>query len=151
MMLHEIRAGASAQTRRRKRIGRGESSGSGKTSGRGNKGAGARAGRTHTFRNEGGRVPYFRRIPKRGFSNFRFRMEYQVVNLGLLENRFEAGAVVDAQALAEKGVIQCADGPVKVLAAGKLSKPLTVKAHRFSDAAAQAITAAGGSCEVITQ
>ncbi|NLX03726.1 MAG: 50S ribosomal protein L15 [Phycisphaerae bacterium] len=149
MMLHEINAGKVVKNRDRKRIGRGESSGQGKTSGRGHKGKGQRAGSGPSPRHEGGRVPYFRSIPKRGFSNFRFRTEFQVVNLGELDRAFEAGQTVDPAALAGKGLIAAAEHAVKILADGKLEKALTVKAHKFSKAAAEAVTAAGGSAEVI--
>jgi len=150
MMLHEINCGPDGRNRRRRRIGRGESSGWGKTAGRGHKGAGQRAGRMHTARHEGGRVPYFRRIPKRGFSNFRFRTEYQTVNLGLLEQCFQSGEEIDPRILAEKGIIREADELVKVLADGKLTKVFSIKAHKFSAAALEAIKSAGGSAEVIS-
>lgn len=149
MMLHEIKAGIGATGKPRKRIGRGESSGWGKTAGRGHKGAGQRAGRMHTARHEGGRMPYFRRIPKRGFNNARFRIEFQIVNLADLEERFDAGQQVDGKALAQVRLIHEPDGLVKILGAGKLTKALTIKANKFSESAAEAIKAAGGSCELI--
>ena len=149
MMLHEIKAGKGSRTRRRKRVGRGQSSGQGKTCGRGHKGAGQRAGTTGTVLHEGGRMPYFRRIPKRGFSNSRFHTVYQIVNLDAINTRFDAGEVVDPNVLAERDLIDTADQPVKVLADGNVDKALTVRAHKFSNAAAEKITAAGGSAEVI--
>lgn len=151
MMLHEINAGAAACTRRRKRVGRGESSGAGKTCGRGHKGAGQRAGTTGTALHEGGRLPYFRRIPKRGFSNARFRDEVWIVNLDLLNRRFDAGQTVDPAALVEKRIIDDVRATIKVLAAGQCEKALTVKAHKFSAAASEKIKAAGGTVEVLPQ
>ena len=151
MMLHEINAGSACRNKRRRRIGRGESSGWGKSAGRGTKGAGQRAGRKHTSRHEGGQVPYFRRIPKRGFNNARFRTGYQIVNLDVLAGQFEAGEQIDPNVLAQCGLIRCQDERVKILADGKLDKALTVRAHRFSAAAIEAIKAAGGSSEVIEQ
>ena len=150
MMLHEINAGKATRNRRRRRVGRGESSNWGKTSGRGHKGAGQRTGRRHPVRNEGGNMPYFRKIPKRGFSNFRFRQEFQVINLKDLETAFEAGQTVDPAALADQRLIRETEAPVKVLGAGKLSKALTVKAHKFSESAAEAIRAVGGTVEIMS-
>jgi len=148
-MLHEIRAGKTVNSRDRKRLGRGESSGQGKTSGRGNKGQGQRAGRGARATHEGGRTPYYRKMPKRGFSNFTFRKEYRGVNVGDLNDRFEANAVVDLEALVAKGLADRTDGLVKILGTGALTKPLVVKAHKFSRSAAETIKAAGGQAEVI--
>jgi len=131
----------------RKRLGRGPGSGLGKTSGRGHKGRGARSGGNTHPSFEGGQMPLQRRLPKRGFHN-PFRREYGIVNLARLETAFESGAVVDPAALAAQGLVR--DGePVKVLGQGELSKPLTVKAHAFSESAKARIAAAGGSAEVI--
>ncbi len=131
----------------RKRLGRGPGSGLGKTSGRGHKGRGARSGGNTRPGFEGGQMPLQRRLPKRGFHN-PFRREYGVVNLGRLDAAFESGAVVDAAAMVEHGLVRRGQ-PVKVLAQGELSKALTVKAHAFSESAKARITAAGGSAEVI--
>lgn len=131
----------------RKRLGRGTGSGLGKTSGRGHKGRGARSGGNTHPRFEGGQMPLQRRLPKRGFRN-PFRREFSVVNLRRLEATFDGGAVVDAAALAARGLVR-AGLPVKVLGQGELTKALTVKAHAFSAAAQARITAAGGSVEVI--
>ena len=95
-------------------------------------------------------MPYFRKIPKRGFSNFRFRQEFQVINLKDLETAFEAGQTVDPAALADQRLIRETEAPVKVLGAGKLSKALTVKAHKFSESAAEAIRAVGGTVEIMS-
>lgn len=130
--------------KRRKRIGRGIGSGHGKTSGRGSKGMGQHsADRPHRM-SEGGQMPLFRRIPKRGFSNARFRTEYQVVNIATLEERFEAGAQVTPEVLSEKGLIHDATRPVKILGTGELTKKLEVEATAFSASAAEKITRAGG-------
>jgi large subunit ribosomal protein L15 len=138
---------APGSRQRRKRVGRGVGSGLGKTSGRGHKGKGARSGGNTHPRFEGGQMPLQRRLPKRGFHN-PFRREYAVINLNRLEAAFEAGAVVDVETLAKRGLVR-AGQPVKVLGQGTLSKALTVRAHAFSDAAKERIGAAGGSVEVI--
>ena len=137
---------APGSRRTRKRVGRGPGSGLGKTSGKGHKGARARAGYKDKPGFEGGQMPMQRRLPKRGFSNFT-RVEYQVVNVGDLE-RFEAGSTVDVEAMAAAGITK-RRRPVKVLAKGKLGRGLTVRANAFSEAARQAIEAAGGKTEVI--
>lgn len=139
------RAGAN---KRRKRIGRGKGSGHGKTSGRGSKGAGARAGTRTMGLKEGGQTPLFKRLPKRGFSNFRFRTVYSVVNVGDLEKHFEAGATVDLQGLIAAKLIRDARNPVKILGDGTLSKRLVVQAAKVSRQAEEKIKAAGGEVKV---
>lgn len=133
--------------RNRKRIGRGHGSGTGKTAGKGHKGQKARSGGSVKAGFEGGQMPLQRRLPKRGFKPLH-HIEYAVINLRDLE-LFEAGSVVDIEALGKAGLIgQLKDG-VKVLGDGELSKALTVKAHKFSKSAEAKIAAAGGSVEVI--
>ena len=132
----------------RKRVGRGIGSGSGKTSGRGHKGMGQHAD-TRPGLGEGGQMPLFRRLPKRGFSNARFRTQYQVVNLGDLQEVFDDGAQVTPAVLAEAGLIRDPAGLVKVLGDGELAKKLKVEASRFSESAARKIAAAGGEAKVI--
>ncbi len=149
MMLHEIKAGRVCKNKERRRRGRGESSGLGKTSGRGNKGMGQHSAQGPKPTHEGGGMPYYRKMPKRGFSNFLFRKEYRGVNVGDLEKAFEANAVVDIEALTKAKVVEKKDGLVKILASGKLTKSLTVKAHKFSKAAEEAIKNAGGTIEVL--
>ncbi|MBN1513753.1 MAG: 50S ribosomal protein L15 [Phycisphaerae bacterium] len=135
--------------RRRKRIGRGPGSGRGKTATRGHKGCGSRAGwRSRGFA-EGGQMPLFRRIPKRGFSNVKFATRYSVVNLKDLEERFSPGDVVNLQALIDARLVRGKQQPVKVLGDGALSKKLTVEAARFSRKAAESIVAAGGEARVV--
>jgi large subunit ribosomal protein L15 len=148
MMSHEITAQAGAR-RRRKRVGRGESSGHGKTSGRGNKGFQSRAGSGPHPLHEGGQMPIFRRTPKRGFSNYHFETRYHPINLETLEARFDAGQTVDPQALRDAGLISGSAELVKVLGKGSLAKKLTVVAHAFSATARQAIESAGGAATVI--
>jgi large subunit ribosomal protein L15 len=131
-----------------RRVGRGTGSGLGKTSGRGQKGQKARSGGGKGPGFEGGQKPLHLRLPKRGFTN-PFRVEYQVVNLSTLEERFEAGSQVTVESLRRSGVIKKMDRKVKVLGEGELTKPLTVKVHAFSRAAAEKIAAAGGKAEVI--
>ena len=137
-------------SRRRKiRVGRGISAGRGKYAGRGIKGQGARAGgkKRHYF--EGGQLPLVRRLPfKRGFTNI-FRIEYQEVNVDMLNDRFEAGAIVTGAALKAAGLIRDEHQPVAVLGRGEVSKALTVHAHRVSKSAEEKITAAGGSIQKV--
>jgi large subunit ribosomal protein L15 len=130
----------------KKRIGRGQGSGNGKTAGRGHKGAKSRSGFKFKRGFEGGQMPLHRRVPKRGFHN-PFRVEYEVVNLDSLAERFEAGAVVTPELLREKGLVPDGSSPVKVLARGDITKALTIRAHGFSGQAAEKIAAAGGAAE----
>ncbi len=146
MKLHEL-SPAEGSTKESKRIGRGHGSGNGKTAGKGHKGQKARAGHGQRPGFEGGQMPLQRRVPKRGFNNI-FAEEVIAINLSALEV-FENEAVVDAKALAEKGIIKKADKAVKVLGNGKLTKKLTVKLNAFSASAAEKIAAAGGKAEVI--
>ncbi|EHS83510.1 50S ribosomal protein L15 [Lactiplantibacillus plantarum] len=143
MKLHELTPSEGSRFSRR-RIGRGDSSGQGKTSGRGQKGQKARGKVRVGF--EGGQMPLYRRIPKRGFTNIN-RKEYAVVNLDVL-NRFDDGAEVTPESLKEAGLVKKSSA-VKVLGNGKLNKKLTVKASKFSATAVAAIEAAGGKTEVI--
>ena len=129
----------------RNRVGRGESSGNGKTAGRGQKGQKARGKTRLGF--EGGQMPLFRRMPKRGFTNIN-RKEYAVVNLDVL-NRFDNGTEVSPALLVEAGIVKNELNGVKILANGQLEKSLTVKANKFSASATAAIEAAGGKAEVI--
>lgn len=145
MKLHEL-SPAFGSTKESKRIGRGHGSGNGKTAGKGHKGQKARAGHGMQIGFEGGQMPLQRRVPKRGFNNI-FAEEWVAINVSALEV-FEDGAVVDATALKDKGIIKKADLPVKVLGNGKLTKKLTVNLDAFSAAAAEKIGAAGGKAEV---
>lgn len=147
MMLHQITASAGARERR-KRVGRGESSGMGRTSGRGNKGAQSRAGCSIHPLKEGGQMPVFRRLPKRGFSNFHFRTEYAIVNLLDLEASFEDGAAVSVATLRELGQFD-PSAPVKILGEGELRKKLTVEVHAVSQKAKAAIEMAGGAVKLL--
>ena len=132
----------------KKRVGRGHGSGTGTQAGRGHKGAQSRSGYKFKRGFEGGQMPLHRRIPKRGFHNL-FRVEYAVVNLDTLADRFEAGAVITPDLLRERGLIRGSRQPIKVLARGDLAKNLTVRAHKFSGKAAEKIAAAGGATEVL--
>ena len=131
----------------KKRIGRGTGSGHGKTSGRGHKGQKARSSVSVKILAEGGQRPLFRRLPKRGFNNTRFKSGYHVVNIGELE-AFEKGARVDAAALREAGLVRAKGGEIKILGGGELTKALVVVAHKFSQSALEKIAKAGGSTEV---
>lgn len=148
MMIHEITAQAGAH-KKRMRVGRGESSGHGKTSGRGSKGSGARAGGEIRVGSEGGNMPLFRRLPKRGFNNNYFTQRFSIINVSDLETHFEAGAKVDASALIAKGLVRDERYPVKVLGDGELTKKLTVVAGKFTKQAADKIAKAGGSIEAL--
>jgi large subunit ribosomal protein L15 len=144
MNLADARA-AFLPRKRPKRRGRGWGSGHGKTSGRGNKGQQARSGGGPGAGFEGGQMPLFRRLPKRGFNNARFRTVYSIVNVGQLEGAFAEGAQVDAAAVRGARLVNAKRGPIKVLGGGDLSKKLHVTADRFSESAKKKIEAAGGS------
>jgi large subunit ribosomal protein L15 len=133
----------------RKRVGRGPGSGNGKTAGRGNKGAQSRSGYSYKRGFEGGQMPLHRRVPKRGFNNI-FRIEYEVVNLDQLEERFEAGTTVTPEALRAVGLVRVRTAKIKILARGEVTKALTVQVHKFSGTAAEKIAAAGGRAEAIS-
>jgi large subunit ribosomal protein L15 len=135
-------------TKNRKRVGRGHGTGQGGQAGRGHKGAQSRSGFKFKRGFEGGQMPLHRRVPKRGFHNA-FRTEYAVVNLDVLSERFDAGAVITPDVLRERGLIHSTRQPIKVLARGDISKKLTVRAHKFSGKAAEKIAAAGGAVEVL--
>jgi len=147
MKLHTMQPNEGATTTR-KRVGRGVGSGLGKTSGKGHKGQNARSGGGVRPGFEGGQLPLFRRLPKRGFSNARFKTRFATVNLSDL-NRFEDGAVVTPELLKEMGLIKNQLDGIKVLGNGKLEKKLTVKAHQFSSSAQREIEGNGGKIEVI--
>ena len=132
----------------RNRVGRGEGSGHGKTSGRGSKGQQARSGYSRKYGHEGGQMPLYRRLPKRGFSNAPFKVEYSVVNLGDLA-MFSAGDRVDLATLKAAGLVPKNADRLKILAKGELNVALTVLAHRFSVGARKAIEAAGGKVEEV--
>ena len=134
--------------KRRRRVGHGRGSGRGKTSGRGHKGFGQRAGSGQRGMQEGGQMPTFRRLPKRGFSNARFTTRYSVVNVVSLETRFESGAHVTPQALLDVRLIRNLRYPVKILGNGTLTKKLIVDAAKFSRSAVEKIQAAGGEARV---
>ncbi len=145
-MIHQITA-AAPRNKKSQRKGRGESSGRGKTSGKGTKGAKARGGDVHWIPGrEGGQTPFFRRLPKRGFSNFNFENRYHIVNLSELE-RFDNGTTVDAAALIDAGLVPDMRQPVKILGNGEINKKLTVVAGWFSKSAHEKITKAGGAAQ----
>ena len=147
MKLHELAPATPAKKAYRK--GRGAGSGNGKTAGRGHKGQWARSGGGVRPGFEGGQMPAYRRLPKRGFDNSRFATTYAIVNLAQLEETFEDGAVVDLVSLIESGLISKPLDGLKVLGNGNLTKKLTVKAQKVSEAAKAKIEAAGGNVEVI--
>lgn len=146
MKLHELKPPKGSRTRAT-RVGRGIGSGSGKTSGRGHKGQKSRSGSGIRPGFEGGQMPLYRRLPKRGFTNI-FRKEIVAINVVAL-NRFDGGTEVTPELLLETGVIKAVKDGVKILGEGDLDRALTVKAHSFSKKALEKITAAGGKAEVI--
>jgi len=147
MLNHEITSIAGKHTRRR-RVGRGSGSGRGKTCGRGHKGAGSRAGATSVSLNEGGQMPLFRRLPKRGFNNYNFANRCEIVNVCQVE-RFEDNSVVGVEQLSSAGLIDSVKSKVKILGKGDLTKKLEVTAHKFSKNAEQKISASGGIVKMI--
>ena len=147
MKLHELKPNEGA-TKAKKRLGRGTASGTGKTSGKGHKGQNARSGGGVRPGFEGGQLPLFRRLPKRGFSNAMFKKEYATSNVSDL-NKFEDGAVVTPELLKEMGLLKKQLAGVKVLGNGNLDKKITVKANNFSKSAVEKIENKGGKAEVI--
>ena len=139
---------ATPEAKTRKRVGRGPGSGMGKTSTRGENGQRSRSGASIPAWFEGGQSPLYRRIPKRGFNNARFRIEYATINLSDL-NRFNDGDIVTPELLKEKGIVKKQLCGIKVLGNGTLEKKLTVRANRFSSSAITKIESAGGTAEVI--
>ena len=131
----------------KKRVGRGVGSGMGKTATRGHKGQNARSGGGVRPAFEGGQTPLFKRLPKRGFTNIN-RKEFAVVNLGDINNKFEAGSVIDVEALKQAGLVKKEYEGVKILSNGELTKAVTIKAQKFSKAATEKIAAVGGTVEV---
>ena len=146
MKLHEL-APVAGSTHVAKRKGRGVGTGNGKTGGRGHKGQHARSGGKTRVGFEGGQMPLVRRVPKRGFNNI-FAQPLTAINVAVL-NKFEDGAVVDAQALLEKGILSKCEYGVKILGNGSLTKKLTVRASAFSASAKEKIEAVGGKAEVV--
>ena len=148
MKLHELSPAEGSSTKAWRK-GRGPGSGNGKTGGRGHKGQQARSGGGVRIGFEGGQMPAYRRLPKRGFNNERFATHYAIVNLSVLDKFFEDGAVVDLVALVEANIISKPLDGLKVLGNGNLTKKLTVKAQKISETAKAKIEAAGGTVEVI--
>ena len=140
---------AKGSTHKAKRLGQGIGSGTGKTSGKGHKGDKSRTGGGVRPGFEGGQMPLTRRTPKRGFNNARFAKVFQVVNLGTLDKKFDAGAEIDADAMYTARVIRKKGIPVKILADGELTKALKIKAGAFSAEAVKKIEASGGTHEVV--
>ena len=147
MKLSEL-SPAAGSTRENYRKGRGAGSGNGKTAGKGHKGQNARSGGGVRVGFEGGQIPLYRRLPKRGFKN-RFAIVYTVVNLADIDAKFNNGDVVDMAALKAAGLVKKENDGVKILGQGEITKALTVKANKFSESAKAKIEAAGGTAEVI--
>ena len=147
MRLHDIKPNPGAK-HRRKRLGSGESSGLGKTCGRGHKGQKSRSGGGPRSTFEGGQMPLYRRLPKRGFNNARFKKIYAVVNVGLLEDSFDEGALINDQSLREQGIVKGKYDGIKILGAGEVSKKFKLSVNKVSDSAKEKIEKAGGSIEL---
>ena len=146
MKLHELKYNEGSR-KNRKRVGRGIGSGTGKTSGRGHDGQNSRSGGGVRLGFEGGQIPLFQRLPKREFTNIN-RKEYAIVNLDVL-NRFDEGTEVSPELLIETGIVSNEKSGIKILGNGTLEKKITVKAHKFSASAKEAIEKAGGQVEVV--
>jgi large subunit ribosomal protein L15 len=144
MELHNLKPNPGAK-HRTKRLGSGESSGLGKTSGKGNKGQKARSGSGTRVGFEGGQMPLHRRLPKRGFNNYDFRYKFIVVNVGDLDDRFEAGALVDEKSLREVGLVNGPCDKIKLLGDGEVEKAFTLCFHKVSKTAREKVEKAGGS------
>jgi len=147
MLNHEITSVVGKHECRR-RVGRGTGSGHGKTCGRGHKGSGSRTGSTSVSLYEGGQMPLFRRLPKRGFSNYKFAIRCEIVNVSQLEG-FVDGADVGVEQLCDAGLIDSTKSKIKILGKGDLTKKLQVTAHKFSKTAEQKIVACGGAAKVV--
>ena len=147
MLNYEITSIAGRHKTRR-RVGRGTGTGRGKTCGRGHKGSGSRAGSSSMSLYEGGQMPLFRRLPKRGFSNYKFATRYEIVNVSQLE-RFDDGAAISVEQLSNAGLVGSLKAKVKILGDGELTKKLRVTAHKFSRSAEQKIMGCGGTAKVI--
>ena len=148
-MLNDEITAIAGRYKKRKRIGRGKGSGHGKTCGRGHKGCGSRPGSSTRLTYEGGQMPLFRRLPKRGFNNYNFSRRYEVVNISQLERIFDDGAAINVQELVTAGLVDSFKSKVKVLGDGELTKKLTVTAHKFSKSAEQKISDCGGTVKVV--
>ncbi len=146
MKLHELKP-AKGAIKGRKRLGRGTASGQGKTAGRGQKGQKSRSGGGVRLGFEGGQMPLYRRLPKRGFTNI-FKKQWAIINVEDL-NKFEDGSVITPEMLLEAGLIKKVIDGIKILGDGDLEKKVTVQAHKFSKAAIEKIESAGGKAEVI--
>ncbi|HOM61058.1 MAG TPA: 50S ribosomal protein L15 [Anaerohalosphaeraceae bacterium] len=148
MQSDEITASVGAN-KKRKRVGRGRGSGHGKTAGRGHKGDRSRSGFSMHPAFEGGQMPLFRRLAKRGFSNARFSERYEIVNVSQLERYFQDGDSITITQMAGAGLIRSDQSRVKILGDGELTKKLTVSAHKFSKSAEQKISSCGGTAQVM--
>jgi large subunit ribosomal protein L15 len=142
MKIHDLKP-APGSKKRKKRVGRGSGSGLGTTAGKGHKGQKARSGGSVQLGFEGGQMPLIRRLPKRGFTN-RFAKEYEIVNLGVLEEKFNDGEVVNIKTLKERNIIKGNKDGVKILGDGEFSKKLIIDVDKISDAAAKKVVEQGG-------
>ena len=148
-MLNDEITAIAGRYKKRKRLGRGKGSGYGKTCGRGHKGCGSRPGSSARLTYEGGQMPLFRRLPKRGFNNYNFARRYEIVNVSELEKVFTEGMVINIEALAVAGLVNSARSKVKILGDGELTKKLEVTAHKFSKSAEEKISGCGGTTKIV--
>jgi len=147
MQIHDVTA-KGVKHKPRKRVGRGQGSGTGKTAGRGHKGQRSRSGDHPRLGFEGGQMPLYRRIPKRGFTNARFKKHYTLINVDALD-AFDEGTEVTLSLVLEAGLARRTGDMLKVLGNGEIAKKLTIKAHKFSGSAQSKIEAAGGTAELL--
>lgn len=147
MLSHEITSVA-GKYKKKNRLGRGRGSGNGKTSGKGHKGAGSRSGSYTRVFHEGGQMPLFRRLPKRGFSNAQFERRYEIVNISQLD-KFDDGSIIGVEQMFNAGLVDSLGSQVKILGDGSLTKKLEVVAHKFSKSAEQKISGCGGSVKTM--
>lgn len=148
MLSNEITAIVGSHPKR-KRLGRGKGTGHGKTSGRGHKGNSSRAGASMPLAYEGGQMPLFRRLPKRGFNNAQFAARFEIVNVSQLERIFNDGTEVGIKELVVAGLVNSQESKVKVLGDGELTKKLNVTAHKFSKSAQEKISGCGGTAKIV--
>ncbi len=148
MLSHEITSTVEKH-KSRKRVGRGTGSGVGKTCGRGHKGQKSRAGNSRKAMFQGGAIPVFRRLPRVGFSNYKFAKKYEIINVVQLEKFFDDGSTVGVEQLAACGLVDDVKSKVKILGNGELTKKLEVSAHKFSKSAEEKISSCGGKAQVV--
>jgi large subunit ribosomal protein L15 len=148
-MLNDQITTIAGSNKKRKRVGRGKGTGHGKTCGRGHKGCGSRSGGSVRGTYEGGQMPLFRRLPKRGFNNYNYETRYAIVNVSQLETVFSDGTSINIEQLVSAGLVDSIKSRVKILGDGELTKKLDVTAHKFSKSAEEKIAGCGGAIKIV--